>query len=115
MGTIIGLKASVEKIEAHLRTALRNGVARGEAIGAAAQARLGDVVGAIDMAAKALADAQVIEDNIRASMLAEDARSDLEIGNVRDQMFQALGRPRGSTALAQVFPEGVATYTKGDP
>ena len=50
-----------------------------------------------------------------AAVLAEDAKSDVGIGAVRDAMWNSLGRTRQSSYLDQVFPGGVSVYTSGDP
>ena len=115
MGEVIGPKADVARIEDHVRRALRAAVARGEEVAQAAQGRLAPAVAAIDVAAAAHRVAADAEAEAWAAVLAEDAKSDLAIGSVRDAMWAALGRPRGSQPLEQVFPEGVRTYTSGDP
>ncbi len=114
MGQMIAVTADINRVAEHVRTALRNALARGEGIGEAAQRRLGEAVVAIDVALGAHEAASKAEANAWAVVQAEDARSDVAIGHVRDQMWNALGRPRQNAALDQVFPEGVGTYTAGD-
>lgn len=48
-------------------------------------------------------------------MEAEDKPSDLTIGTTRDVMWGALGRPKQSPSMDEVFPDGIGTYTDGDP
>ena len=115
MGVVIKAKADVSRIEEHVRQALRTARARGGEEADAAEARLGPAVAAIDAAAAAFGPAREAEADAWAVVLAEDAKSDIGIKNLRDEMWQALGRPRRSVYLQQVFPDGVATYTAGDP
>jgi hypothetical protein len=81
----------------------------------AAEARLGPAVAAIDAAVGVLTPAREAEAVAWAAVLAEDAKSDTGIKSLRDAMWNALGRPRQSPFLQQVFPGGVNTYTAGDP
>jgi hypothetical protein len=94
---------------------LRNAEARGGAIGEAGQEWLAEAVATIDVAVAPVKAAELAEANARAAVLAEDARCNLEIANVRDEMWHAIGRQRGNPSLELVFPEGVATYTEVDP
>jgi hypothetical protein len=115
MGRIITAKADVTRIEDHVRRALRTALARGAAIGQAAESRLVPAVEAIDTAVAAKRVAEDAEAKAWAVVLAEDVKSDVAIGNLRDSMWNALGRPRRSAPLEQVFPEGIRTYSGGDP
>ena len=115
MGKMIGSTAEVGRIEEHVRASYRAALARGEAIGEAAKARLQQAVATIDSTLAADKQAAAVEADTWAVVLAEAAKSDLIIGSVRDAMWNALGRPRLTTLLDQVFPEGVATYTSSDP
>jgi len=69
------------------------------------------VVAAIDVTLAAYRTAVEIEANASAAVKAEEAKSDLAVGALRDEMWNMLGRPRQSPAFDHVFPEGVATYT----
>ena len=115
MPEIIGARADVTRIEDHVRRALRAALARGQEIASAASTRLAPAVAAIDAALSLKRSADEAEATAWAAVLAEDAKSDAGIGAVRDAMWNALGRPRQSPLLDQVFPGGVATYTSGDP
>jgi hypothetical protein len=115
MPEIIGPKADVTRIEDHVRRTLRAAIARGQEIASAATERLAPAVAAIDSALALKRSADEAEAVAWAAVLAEDAKSDTGIGAVRDAMWNALGRPRQSPYLDQVFPGGVATYTSGDP
>ena len=115
MAELISPKANVHRIEDHVRRALRAATARGGDVAETAQARLGPAVAAIDSALGVLNPAVEAEAVAWAKVLAEDAKSDTGIKVMRDEMWNALGRPRQSPFLDQVFPGGVTTYTAGDP
>jgi hypothetical protein len=115
MGEVINANASVARIEDHVRRALRTAVARGDEIGRAAESRLAPAVAGIDAAIVLQRSASETEATAWAAVLAEDAKSDRGIGALRDEMWNALGRPRPSPDMDQVFPGGVSVYTSGDP
>jgi len=115
MGELIGASAEVGRIEEHILRAFETGVARGGEIAAAATARLGPSVTAIDAAAALRDAAEKAERAAWVNVLACDAKADPGIGAVRDAMWNALGRPKQSPHLDEVFPGGVGTYTSGDP
>jgi hypothetical protein len=114
MGTIIKATAGPEKIEEHVRSALRAAAARGARIGEVASERLGPPIAAID---EAVAERKAARDRAKAAWAlveAEEEKADRAIGRIRDAMWNELGRPRRSAYLDQVFPDGVGTYTQGD-
>jgi hypothetical protein len=115
MGELIGARADVGRIEDHVRRALRAAKARGGEIAEAADGRLAPAVEAIDGALALLMPAREAEAVAWAAVLAEDTKSDTGIKSLRDAMWNALGRPRQSPFLDQVFPGGVTTYTAGSP
>jgi len=115
MPEIIGARAEISRIEDHVRRSWRAAVARGQEVAGAANERLAAAVAAIDSALALKRTADESEAMAWAAVLAEDAKSDAGIGAVRDAMWNALGRPRQSPLLDQVFPGGVGTYTTGDP
>jgi hypothetical protein len=115
MGELINARADVNRVEDHVRRTLRAAQARGGEVADAAEARLGPAVAAIDAAVGVFEPAREAEAVAWAAVLAEDAKSDNGIKTMRDAMWNALGRPRQSPFLQQVFPGGVTTYTAGDP
>lgn len=115
MGEIIARTAAVERVQADIRKSFDTGVARGDEIEAAARTRLEPSVAAIDTASAAHDTAKDAEQSAWVVVLAIDNRADIGIGDVRDRMWNALGRPRQSKELESVFPGGVSTYTSGDP
>lgn len=115
MGEVISPTAEVTRVEKHIRTALDVATARGGEVAAEAKARLEPAVEAIDNAVALRDAANETERTAWALVLAEDAKSDARIGSIRDEMWNALGRPKQSSHLDEVFPGGVGTYTSGDP
>lgn len=115
MGEVINATADVTRVEEHVRAALEKALSRGGDIAAAATERLGPAVTSID---GNVALRKTARKTARAAwnlVLAEDDKADVGIGSVRDAMWNALGRPRQSPTMDEVFPGGVGTYTSGDP
>ncbi len=115
MAEIIGARADAGRIEDHVRKTMRAALARGEGIADAAQDRLAPAIAAIDAATELQKTADATEATAWAQVVAQDAKSDGAIGGIRDAMWNAVGRPRQSPHMDQVFPGGVALYTSGDP
>jgi hypothetical protein len=115
MGEVISATADITRVEDHVRTALEKATARGGDIAAAATERLSSAVIAIEGAATLRKAARKASSAAWNLVLAEDAKADTGIGSVRDAMWNALGRPRQSPPMDEVFPGGVGTYTSGDP
>ncbi len=115
MGEVISGTADVTRVEDHIRTALEKATARGGDIAAAAAQRLSPAVITIDGAVPLRKAARKASGAAWNLVLAEDAKADAGIGSVRDAMWNALGRPRQSQHMDEVFPGGVGTYTSGDP
>lgn len=115
MGEVVSGSADVARVEEHIRTAFEKATARGGEVAEAATSRLGPAVIALDGAAPLLASARKTASAAWVLVLAEDTKSDTGIGAVRDAMWNALGRPRQSPHMDEVFPGGVGTYTSGDP
>lgn len=115
MGEVISSSADVARIEEHIRAAFESATTRGDEIAAAAASRLEPAVIAIDGAAALLKSARKTAASAWVVVLAEDTKSDTGIGGVRDGMWNALGRPRQSSHMDEVYPGGVGTYTSGDP
>ncbi|MEO5731213.1 MAG: hypothetical protein ABI134_05260, partial [Byssovorax sp.] len=115
MGEMIGSTADVTRVEEHIRSAFEKATARGGEVAAAAASRLGPAMAALDGAAPLQTSARKTASAAWVLVLAEDTKSDTGIGAVRDAMWNALGRPRQSPHMDEVFPGGVSTYTSGDP
>jgi hypothetical protein len=115
MARVIGPKADADRIEVHVRTAYRRAVAAGGAVGKAGQARLAEAVAELDSARVEMQAATNGHGEAAAMLAVEEGRADVAVGKVRDEMWNALGRPRQNAVLDRIFPNGVATYTKADP
>jgi hypothetical protein len=116
MGEVIGAKAQLARIDEHIHTSFKKATAReGSEAAKAADARLGPSVAAIDNAAALRKAANEAEDAAWEIVLVEDGKADVGIGTVRDNMWNALGRPQQSTFMDEVYPGGIGTYTAGDP
>jgi hypothetical protein len=115
MGKLIGSNAEVGKIEEYVRKSYRTALARGEVVAAAARARLEEAMRWIEDARAADKQAAEAEANGWAVVVAEEAKANIDIAMVKDEMRNLLGRPAQNAYLDQVFPEGLATYTSSDP
>jgi hypothetical protein len=115
MGEVISGTADVNRIRDDVRTSLRNAASRGGEIVTAAQSRLGPSVDAMETAAKILETATAAEAAAWSPVLAADDVADTTIGATRDEMYNALGRPKHSPHMDHVYPGGIGTYTAGDP
>jgi hypothetical protein len=115
MGEVIHAGAAIEDIEADVRTTHERATARGGEVATAATERLATSVAAMDSAKQIHDGAKTAESAGWTVVLARDEDADLAIGSVRDEMWNALGRPRQSPAMDHAFPGGVGTYAGGDP
>jgi hypothetical protein len=115
MGEVISAGAGVDRVKDDIFTSFTNANARGGEIAAAAAARLGPSVAAIETAALILDAATKAEVAAWAPVLAADAVADTTIGATRDAMWNALGRPKQHAQMDHVYPGGIGTYTAGDP
>lgn len=115
MGTLIGSRADIGRIEEHVRTAHRRGVARGGAVAELVRGRLGPAIADIDVAQAAHNVAIEAEAQAQANLLVTGERADVAVATVRDNMWNALGRPRQNAFFERVFPEGLGMYTQEGP
>ncbi|HRI66442.1 MAG TPA: hypothetical protein PK156_19470 [Polyangium sp.] len=115
MGEIISSTAKVDNIAEDVVESYRNGMARGGEIADACKSRLEAPVQAIENNAALRQSTESAESAAWVIVLAMDNDADNAIGSVRDEMWNALARPRESPHMDEVFPGGVTTYTSGDP
>ncbi|MDC0741644.1 hypothetical protein [Polyangium mundeleinium] len=115
MGEVIAATASIERIDGDVHTAHEIALARGGEVAEAAFFRLQPGVTAIDDAKAIHEAAKKAESLAWAAVAGIDHDADGLIGNIRDEMWNALGRPKQSSHMDAVFPEGIGTYTAGDP
>lgn len=115
MGAVIDAGAALERIEAHVRKAEENARLREGEIAAEAAARLGPALTLLDDSVSVLEAAKTAEATAWVVVLARDEAADRAIGSVRDEGWNALGRPRTHAAMEATYPGGVRTYTAGPP
>ncbi|MDI1451654.1 hypothetical protein [Polyangium sp. 6x1] len=115
MGEVIGASAEQGRIVDHVQTAYDLSIARGGEVAEAAFFRLGPGVTAIGNAKEMLDAAKKAESLAWATVAGIDYDADGLIASTRDEMWNALGRPKQSPHMDAVFPEGIGTYTAGDP
>src|SRR5438105_506937 len=115
MGTVVKRTARVEKINETVQMTLKVGLAYGGAVAEAANEHLAAAAAAIQRESAQRAAAMEAEETARVAMMAEIERADRVIANIRDAIWNALGRPRHSLILDYVFPDGITTYTSAAP
>lgn len=115
MGEVIAASAEQGRIVEDVQTAYDISIARGGEVAEAASARLGPAVTAIGNTKEILDAAKKAESLAWATVAGVDYDADGLIGSTRDEMWNALGRPKQSPHMDAVYPEGIATYTAGDP
>ncbi|MBK9260547.1 MAG: hypothetical protein IPM54_12055 [Polyangiaceae bacterium] len=115
MGEVISSGANVDDIAEDVGDAYQNGMARGGEIAEACKDRLAPSVQAIENAKTLYEATRKAASAAWVIVLAMDNDADNAIGSVRDEMWNALGRPRQSPHMDEVYPGGTKTYTAGDP
>jgi len=115
MGSVIARTASVERIHETAQKALDASLARGGDILVLAQSRIAPVVAALSENEGQLKQARAADDARHAALLARDEESDLEVGSVCDEMWNAMGRPSQSIDYNLVVNGGKNVWTDGDP
>jgi hypothetical protein len=95
--------------------ALEASVARRSDILALAQQRITPIVTALGDSEQQLVQARADDDAKHAALLARDAESDLEVGAVCDEIWNAMGRPSQSVDYNLVVGGGKNAWTAGDP
>lgn len=115
MGSVIARTASVERIHEAAQKALDASLARGGEILALAQARIATVIAALSENESQLKQARADDDAKHATLLARDEESDLEVGAICDEMWNAMGRPSQSIDYNLVVNGGKNVWTDGDP
>ncbi|MDI3285886.1 hypothetical protein [Polyangium sp. 15x6] len=115
MGEVIAATGGIERIDEDVHSAYETAIGRGGEVAETAVARLQPGVTAIDNAKVVHEAAKKAESAAWAIVAGIDHDADGLIGSVRDEMWNALGRPKQSTHMDGVYPEGIGTYTAGDP
>jgi hypothetical protein len=115
MGSSIPRTAGSKRIHETGKKALTAAQARGGDVKAAAEARLGPAVAAMDDNEAQLVKAEAVDEGLHAALLARDSDSDLEIGAVMDEMWNAMGRPNHSIDFNMIVNGGKKDWCAGDP
>jgi hypothetical protein len=115
MGEIIARSAAIERIHEAAQRALTAARARGAEILVLAQTRIEPIITRLGDNEQQLKQARAEDDARHAALLARDEESDLEIGAVCDEMWNAMGRPSQSIDYNLVVNGGKNVWTDGDP
>ncbi len=115
MGSVIARSASVERIQESASKALTAAKARGGEAQAIAEQRIAPVLVALADSEHQLNGARAADDANHATLLARDNDSDLEIGAVCDEIWNAMGRPGQSIDYNLIVNGGKNVWTDGDP
>ncbi|MCU0693662.1 MAG: hypothetical protein MUF54_19920 [Polyangiaceae bacterium] len=115
MGQVIPRSAAPETIMEHVDQTLEIARARGEVFKAPAEARLAATHAAVQQVEASLTTALGAAATAHTKLLAADRDSDLTVGAVLDECWNALGRPAQSVEFSLVAGAGKASWTDGDP
>ena len=115
MGSVVPRSAGTERIFEDFGEARDNGRRRAVAVKDTVETRLGPIeVGVNAAKAEHEADKAALEEADKA-LLVIDSASDLEVGAVIDEMWNALGRPASSIEHTLIVGRGKAQWTDGKP
>jgi hypothetical protein len=115
MGKVVPRTASTRRIKDAVTKALASARACGGAVQGIAEARLAEPVAGLEDNEQKLADARAKDEAAHAALIARDEESDLEIGAVCDEMWNAMGRPAQSVEYDLIVSGGTKIWTEGDP
>ena len=115
MGKIIPRSASAERIFTDFRAALKNGRKSGGEIKKVVEARLVPLEAGASTAVSDVESTTETVDDLEGTLFTVDGGSDLEIGAVLDEVWNALGRPASSVEYTLIAGRGKAQWTDGDP
>ncbi len=115
MPTMVSRTASSERIHEVGKRALGMAQARGGDVKALAEGRLAPALAALDDNEAALAKARDEDARLHSELMARDSESDLEIGAVFDEMWNAMGRPSQAIDYQMVVNGGKKDWCSGDP
>lgn len=115
MGKVVGRTASAARIKEAATKTLIAAKARGGEVASLAENRLAEPVAALEANETQLAQARAEDEAAHAALIARDDESDLEIGTVCDEMWNAMGRPAQSIDYDLIVSGGKRMWTDGDP
>ena len=115
MGSVVPRSAGTERIFEDFDEALDNGRRRTGVVKETVEARLGPIeVGVNAAKAEHEADKAALDEADKV-LVVIDIDSDLEVGAVLDEMWNALGRPASSIEYTLIVGRGKAQWTDGKP
>ncbi len=115
MGKVIPRSAAIERIREAAAKTLAAARAFGGEIQTLTEARVGQLVVALDDLEHRLNQARSADDTVHASLMARDSESDLTIRAVCDEIWNAMGRPAQSAEYDLIVGSGTKAWTDGDP
>ena len=115
MGKVISRNSSTERIVESANRALTRAKAVGGDVQALAEGRLGATMVAIVANEQQLNQAREHDDVLHAALMAKDNESDLEIGAICDEIWNAMGRPMQSVDYDLIMAGGKRAWTEVDP
>ena len=115
MGQVITRNAGTDRIINDISKTVTNAAARGGEIQSLTAARLSAIYSAVLTIDQQWKQASNNGDVLHATLMARDAESDLEIGAVIDEIWNALGRSAQSADYDLIVGPGKKAWTDGDP
>jgi len=115
MGQVIARNAGTDRIINDISKTVTNGNARGGEVQSLTATRLSAIHAALLTIDQQWKQACATGDVLHATLMARDGESDLEIGAVIDEIWNALGRPAQSADYDLIVGSGKKAWTDGDP
>ena len=115
MGRLIPRTAGPDRIFEDFTETLDQARLKGGEIKSVVEARLGPMEAGVASAMAEVEAAEKAADDGERALLAVDGASDLEVGAVVDEIWNALGRPASSIELTLIAGRGKSEWTDGDP
>ena len=115
MGSMIPRSASPDRIKDAGSKTMTSAKVRGGEIQTLAEAQIAPLLTALESYEQLLIQARVDDDNLYAALMARDSESDLEMGAVCDEIWNALGRPNQSIDYDLIVNGGKRVCADGDP
>jgi hypothetical protein len=115
MGSNVTRSASVARIKDSGEKTMAAATARGGEVLDLAQKHVASILGLLVTCEQQLKQACTDDDLQHATLLARDNESDLEIGAVCNEIWNAMGRPKQSIDYDLIVNGGKSVWTDGDP
>lgn len=114
MGNVVPRSAGPERIFEDFETARKRGAAR-PAVASIVAARLDPIASGVATSLADIEGARKKAEDLEVALMACDGASDLEIGAVLDEAWNAMGRVVSSVEYTMVAGSGKSQWTDGDP